>query len=280
MKHIGENFAAFLRFVLLFFLISCTSSTVDQTTNYSDSSVIAEDSLLSIKALTGTLNIVLDDQGTRKDGYWLYINQTLMETGWTDGNNQQRVQLVLMPGEYEVEVAVARNIAQTIDCFPFVFMRQTVTVSQGEITNVPLTINVENCALAAAAYQPFQPDEEWYNSLLNKVKETDRAYGQNRVALALNQALNAFIIYPPVSDKVFIDLPEQYGGGREFNAAQIRKIVAWLLHELWDWFPSSPANMNDPVLSGFTELEKQVEAQKKEISGLNKIAEQLERRRE
>jgi hypothetical protein len=293
MKFTKNSFPVLLSYlvILLITLSRCNTTSKrnaaenhpDTVINHPETSINNADSSLSIKTLTGTLNIKpFTHEGNETSDYWIYIDQTLVEKQVLFNDVQESlnpVQLFLIPGEYKVEVAVYRRSAESEEeiCFPFSFTSKNVVLKAGEVTDIALPVDIDYEKCSVDKYEYKTPDNEWYNGLLEKVKEINTTWiNKNPVAHALNDVYIALLASPPLSNKVVIALPEEYGGWHEYDATQVRLIVRWIKHDIWDWFPSEPSDISEDVRKNFYQLEAAVKQIKGGIDTFNHIAEQLE----
>lgn len=243
-----------------------------------------------IRKLTGTLLITPSWDGGDfdvKTNYWLYVNSHIVATKPSPRDapsSLQPFEILLVPGEYKLEVAIPAPFAESIINFPFNFRAQNIIVEPGKIRKI--TVNVAylmNTRLNPHPSRIVSGDmtwEEWYDKVVEKVNGLIKEYKQDQAFLALNDVFIAFQQSPPLSPVVYINLPEQYGGGREYDARQIRKIVTWLrrksISECCSLDPSFQDRMPTTIRQKFEQLKIQVSLHKESIEQFNNIAVKLE----
>ena len=160
----------------------------------------------------------------------------------------KRLDYVLIPGEYLVELAVESRLVHESDRAensPFTFCKHKVKIEAGKTTN--LNLNVPRMLTktpvwpetVAPAPQERSQLEEWYNGIYERVKnripELEKQYRNDRLVIALINCFNALLYRPPIYGNVYIDLPGEYGGSRYFDAAQVRIMVSFLKDKYASW---------------------------------------------
>jgi len=122
--------------------------------------------------------------------------------------------------------------------------------------------------------------EEWYNIVAERLNEAIEEYQKDPTVSAINDVFTALQQSPPVRPVVYIDLPKEYGSGREYDARQVREIVAWLTRKTFDRFrPLQPDFLNrmpTNIRQRYEQLKTQVSHHKESIEQFNNIAVKLE----
>jgi hypothetical protein len=259
-------------------VVSACNNQDKQVAAKADSLDVPKDTTLNIRTLTGELEIkpVVNNQPEASE-YWIYIDQTLVHKSGDEKNDLYGLRLV--PGEYTAEIAVRKYPESTGQvCFPFEFISKKIVITAGEKTSISLPAeNSYGAGEIRPDYSTTSPDEYWYNNLSGKLFELDTTWYKKPAAVALNDVNIALSVSPPLSDKVFINLPKEYGAGRQFDAVQVRLLIDWLKHDLWDWFPAAPYEMPDYIRQKYDYLENLVGREKAAIDRLNEIAIKLEK---
>lgn len=237
-----------------------------------------------VRPLVGTLAIHPPDS-TAVSEWWLYVNGQVVAAG---GDARQGTMdagalvIVVVPGEYEVGVVVARPAAE--DVYPLEWGARRVTVGAGDSVPVaPETAGPVTWTAPADSSLPYLPTGEWITWLYARVVRTYNQTRRDPVFAALNDAAARLGASPPATPGVFVDLPEALGGNRELDAAQVRILVDWLERVRWSWFDRvlPDAGITVDQLSGaeratYGDIEENVRKAKAEIENLGRIAEQLE----
>ena len=250
----------------------------------------AKDGTADIRKLTGTLLITPSWDGGDYDvktNYWLYINSQIMATKPSprdDPSSLQPFEILLVPGEYTLEVAIPAPFAEGVHNFPFNFRAQKIIVEPGKIRRIEVDVGyLMNTRTNVRSTRLIDGDmtwEEWYDKAVEKVNEWIKEYQQDQTFLAINDVFIALQQSPPLSPVVYVNLPEHYGGGREYNARQIRKIVTWLRRKSLSWGWSLDSSFRDSmpttIRQKYEQLETQVSQHEDSIERFNNIAEKLE----
>lgn len=249
---------------------------------------LADDSTANIRTLAGTLSVSLTySDGEEFNGsYWLYVDGQLVakKTPLQEGPSPlSAFEILLVPGEYAVELAT-KGVTEGAINFPLYFLEsQIVKIDGGEIIEVKfLTYHVleSTWALSRTHTGPWR---QWIEGLSKSVEDKITDYQASPVVQALYDVYNAFQQSPPLRPVVYINLPETYHGPREYDAYQVKLIVAWLVRYFWIWYPlpghNQPENLNsmpDSIRVMFGPLSAEVQRHIKIIEKLDNIAVKLE----
>ena len=150
----------------------------------------------------------------------------------------------LVPGEYFVEVAredwvFDESMENILMTFPFYFRSEKVHIYAGTTTRLPVLLNITQ---TEASRRQLVDNEligttftEKTERLIERFERTTSKYQGDLALRAINGVYTAFQRSPPLRSVVFIDLPEEYGGGREFDAEQVRTLIHWIARKYWSW---------------------------------------------
>lgn len=269
-------------FCLLFFAITAffIPSCKNTGTDTGDENVIKSEPVndsLQLRNLTGVLSVSpVETSGSRTD-YWIYVNGTLIEknTAVSGAGSLKPVDITLLPGEYNLEV-LNRSFG-----YPFHRTKKTAMVKAGETTNVTMDISYYNGGAVSLRFSTLDGGtwEEWLNDLRKNVKVAQDSISYAAIVTTLNETRYALASSPPQSKAVFINLPEEYGGGREYDSEQVRKIIEWIKTEYVHWFPikTNYPQMPTEVIAQFDQLDAVMTNLKKYVEGLNSIADKLDK---
>jgi len=210
---------------------------------------------VDVKTLLGTLSVhpVLD-QHANSSRYWVYVDGRIVATKadpQSGSGSLQATDILLLPGEYNVEVAVTLpNPEQAGSTFPFAFRLEKVTVAAGQVKSVRLSVEAANYD-QPTALSPFDtPSSEWFDSWLKRVNSEIQSFQKDQTQIALMDVLSALQQSEPVRPTVYVNLSTDKGGGREFDAEQIRLIIAWLKNYRNDPLSPLPAEFVDRMPEG------------------------------
>ena len=131
-------------------------------------------------------------------------------------------------------------------------------------------------ALAAAAAVPSQ---KLIADMRSEFEATVKAYNGDAVSTALNQVLQSLLQTPPGKPRIYVNLPESVGGGREFDIQQINLII----DELDAEYKFAPIEANSPLYTApaptpdlAKTLSLQIDKHNKQIDNLRQISRALE----
>jgi hypothetical protein len=239
----------------------------------------------------------LDEDGVvarlSKDYVVLYIkNDTVLDKLY------KRVDYKLFPGEYLVELAVeSRDVPAPprAENSPFTFRKHKIKIEAGKTTNLnlkvprisPTLITVMPALKTLKAPRERYRQVKLYQDYVKRVekyfKKLREQYKRDRLVIALKNCYAAFKVSPPVYRSVYIDLSEEYGGSRDFDAVQVRLIVSFLKDKYsprpgW-WIPSLRIGFDEDIAEGFYQIFDYNSSFLKDLSldELNEIAEMLEK---
>jgi hypothetical protein len=188
---------------------------------------------VDVKTLLGTLSVRPTlPQHASSSRYWVYVDGRIVDTKAaieSGSGSPQSTDILLLPGEYNVEVGVTLpNTEQAGSTFPFAFRTQKITVEAGQVESVRLSVEATDYDPPTALSPFITTGWEWFDSWVNRVDSEIQSFQKDQTQIALLEVFNALQQSEPVRPVVYINLPADNGGGREFDAEQIRLITAWL----------------------------------------------------
>lgn len=260
--------------IFLWTLLICAGCAPDPSQETSTEESNGE-SRLSLLPLTGTLIVkpIMNVDETSED-YWIYIDRVLVQAGHF---SMEPFQVQLLPGHYSVEVAISDNSSINID-FPFTFQSSEARVVAEDTATVELVIDQRSAESVALGFLSYSYDtwDDWYNRLRSRTNATLTDLQSHKVILALNDVMTI----QPLNNSIYLNLPDAYGGGREFDSRQVRIIVEWLQIEAWSWFPDLPYGAPEEVSRAYGDLSSVVGQSKNAIAQYSHIAQKLEQVRD
>jgi len=223
--------------------------------------------------------------GSNTSAYWVYINQHIVAVKPDPAEDRESLSPMsfnLFPKDYTVEIATMVPDEKTND-FPIVFSSYYVSVEPGQTTSISVAIGVPISQGARTTTGMTEQDAsvEYLKELFGSVNKRLEEYRADPAALAVQDAYIALAQSPPVTAVVYINMPDEYGGGREYDPVQVRAIVSWLDFKFWGWFDaaafrSEPSRIPEALRPQFDELASQVQQLRLSIRNYNRIAEKLE----
>jgi hypothetical protein len=205
---------------------------------------------VDVKTLLGTLSVrpALDQQA-QSSRYWVYVDGRLVDTKAkpeSGAGSLQTTEILLLPGEYNVEVGVTLPFPENAGTtFPFAFRSQSVTVAAGKVKSVRLSVAAVDYGPLTALTAFVTPSWEWFDSWVRRVDSEIQAFQKDQTQIALMEVFSALQQTEPVRPVVYINLPAEKGGGREFDAEQIRLLIAWLKNYRSDPLSPLPSDFVD-----------------------------------
>ncbi len=206
---------------------------------------------VDIKTLLGTLSVrpTLEQKADSSPRYWIYIDGRIVATRPnpdSDSNSLNAIDVLLVPGEYNVEVCVTvPNSEDSGSTFPFAFRSKKIRVAAGQVESLPLSVEAKSYD-EPTALSPFDtPSWEWFEPWVKRVESEVQSFQKDPIHLALLEVLNALQQSDPVRPAVYVNLPAERGGGREFDAQQLRLMIAWLKRYRSDPLSPLPADFVD-----------------------------------
>jgi hypothetical protein len=131
--------------------------------------------------------------------------------------------LPIAPGTYEVAV-MAR--AMTDESYPFSLVQTKAQVVGGQTSDVMMTFP-RNYNIGPVSAPP-RAAIGCSTAAADELRDIQQRYSADRLARALQQLEAAFGYNPPQQPTAILDLPEAWGGAREYSAAQIDDMVSSL----------------------------------------------------
>lgn len=241
---------------------------------------------LEIKKLMGTMLIKPTiKKFENASNYWIYVNGRIVFKKVSPKDDQSSLdplEILLVPGEYTVEVAVNALSSLTAYDFPIYFRTQQVVIEAGKVAEVE--IDVEGARPRWVGYPSLSYKNKTWVELLeimeDSFKNSTEECQKDPVLLAINEVYRALQQSPPLLSVVYVDMPDYCGNGREFDAQQIRLIVDWLKEKHWRWLPSSnnkPKNRMPGYLSyRYNQIMSKVSSYIRDIDHYKKIARKLD----
>lgn len=187
------------------------------------------------------------------------------------GKLYKRLDYVLIPGEYIVEIAAESRFVHESDRAmnsPFTFIKHKVKIEAGKKTT--LDLKLPRILLKKEAVLP------------EKVSPTSQTEHENiekdRLVKALINCYNVLQYRPPIYRNLYIDLPKEYGGSRYFDATQVRIMVDFLKNKYVVW-PEKLSNSNSVryYSSGYSKQCEYLEDLNSKLDMLYEIGEKLEK---
>jgi len=200
---------------------------------------------VDMKTLLGTLSVrAVTKEAEDASRYWLYIEGRIVaKKEAPQSTSSPPIDILLVPGEYNVEVGVTHGKLTNSDySFPLAFRGQKIRIDAGKITRIQLSVKAESSSLPTMVSPLAEPSWDWFNAWVKKVDEQLKLFQKDPVHLAVLECFKALQQYPPVHPAVYIKLPPENGGGREFDADQVKLIVAWLKRYRSDTLSPLPAD--------------------------------------
>ena len=234
---------------------------------------------LSLRHLTGTVTIVPVSKSQSRPDYWVYLNGNIVDKNISTDNASgalRKTDLVLLPGQYKVEVVVANGLG-----FPYSVRKQEIAVSAGENKSIKMDISNEYGGMGSLLFS--MPEslawDEWIEALRKNVVAAQDTFRTSAIINALNSTYYNLANSPPQSKNVFISLPEEYCGAREYDAVQVRRIIAWIKEEYVNWFlpKTNYPNMPSEIELQYDRLQSVMTALSKYCDDLNKMADKLDK---
>jgi len=131
----------------------------------------------------------------------------------------------LAPGKYVVELVTR---AVNVKGFPFGVARLETQVAAGRIEEMEFGIPVgtDETRIVPAIGRPYglTPDKQ-LEYLQNDFNRTVLEYEKLPIVAVLNQIQLNLSLTPPIRAKVFANLPDSMGGGRELDVRQLSVII-------------------------------------------------------
>jgi hypothetical protein len=205
---------------------------------------------VDIKTLLGTLSFKPQlSERTNTSRYWLYVDGRIVATRVSpssDSNSLNAIEILLVPGEYKVEVGVTTPDAENSRAtFPFVFRSQRVQIVAGQSKRVELNVEAASYDDLVAVFPFVEPSSEWFEAWVKRVDDQIQAFQKDPTQQAILDVYNMLKESPPVRPSVYINLPAERGGGREFDAEEVRLMVGWLKRYRSDTLAPLPAPFVD-----------------------------------
>jgi hypothetical protein len=234
---------------------------------------------LSLRHLTGTVTIVPVSKSQSPQDYWLYLNGNIVDKYISNGNASgalKKTDLVLLPGQYKVEVVVVNGLG-----FPYSVRKEEIAVSAGENKSIKMNVSNEYGGMASLLFS--MPEsvswDEWIEALRKNVVAAQDTFRTSAIINTFNRTYYNLANSPPQSKNVYISLPEEYCGAREYDAVQIRKIIAWIKEEYINWFlpKRNYPNMPSEIELQYDRLQSVMTALENYCNDLNKIADKLDK---
>lgn len=197
----------------------------------------------TMESVVGTLSITPTLEDTKDaTNYWIYVNGRIVatrESPQDDPSSLDTFSILLVPGEYTVEVAVPATLGVNNSNFPLEFRKQKVKVEAGKLAEAKIDVKYSS-ELAMNMGWGGKTGEtwgEWYARLLKEVEDTMKNFQQDPAVIAIKDVYVALQQSPPLRPVVYINMLESCYGGREYDAQQVSRIVDWLKITYWSWFP-------------------------------------------
>ena len=234
---------------------------------------------LSLRHLTGTVTIVPVSKSQRTPDYWVYLNGNIVDKYISNENATgalKKTDLVLLPGQYKVEVVVVNGYG-----FCYSVRKEEIAVSAGE--NKSIEMNISN--QYGVGYSMFGSMlsggswDAWIEDLRKSVVMAQDTFRTGAIINALSRTNYNLANSPPQSKNVYISFPEEYCGAREYDAVQVRKIIAWIKEEYINWFQPKTTypNMPSEIELQYDRLQSVMTALENYCNDLNKIADKLDK---
>lgn len=240
---------------------------------------------VDVKTLLGTLSIrPAGPPQPTSSRYWVYIDGRIVDTkaaAESGSGSPQGTDILLLPGEYNVEVGVTLPNPETAgSTFPFAFRAQKITVEAGQVTSVRLSVEARDYDSPTALSPFITTSWEWFDSWVSRVDSEIQSFQKDQTQIALLEVFNALQQSEPVRPAVYINLSADRGGGREFDAEQIRLIIGWLKNYRSD--PLSPLpgevvnRMPADIRARYDQVENAITTYYKYLDQFEAIAKKLE----
>ena len=277
MKGVNILPATFKIIIIVSVLLSCRNRNHTSAKTETDSSFFSQDDtstkFLDLKAVTGKLKLTYTSQQNNQPfDFWIYINEVLkFKSNTASSNGTGMIETNLLPGKYSIEIAVENMPSSGLMfCFPFEFTTQEVEIKGGESTevNLPVAASVSNCTFLYNNSIDYN-DRNWYPAALQKIDDISQQWRFRPIASELYTTYVALESNPPHSNKIFINLPVEYGGGREFEANQVRLLIEFIKHDLWDWLGPGPLYEDD--LEKYSQVEKLIKSIRSSTLGVGML---------
>ena len=196
------------------------------------------------------------------------------------GSLFQDVVIKLAPGNYSIELMVKSTRGE----FPFAVTKSKFEIqleagdTQTAVLGLPpdwSTISPAAAALAA----PGPPTQETATQLQHILQNNTQRYEQDPIVRALDDVERNFSYTPPLGPTVYVELPEDAGGPRELDAAQIEATINAITatHEYYldpserDKWQAAGSNYS----AFYDQFTSEVEAYNKSIESLKFIVDKL-----
>jgi hypothetical protein len=258
-----------------FWLLCCRSAQED-----------AHGASPTIRKITGTLVIdVSDDAGNPAQAHWLYINRRIVAARGApsaDPTALKPFQIILVPGEYAVELWSGTPLKDVTDAFPFALESKSVVIAAGQTANLEFALQGAGFEVGLNIPPSGNTWREVMSALDKEVQARSARYRSDPSVVAMTDVYVALQQSPPMLPTVYIALPTGVGGGREFDAQEVRLLVRWLKNEYWDWWPVSlPVERMPPIVRAqYDQLNQNVEQYiSSAVDDLNRIADKLDQAR-
>lgn len=183
--------------------------------------------------------------------------------------------LRLAPGTYKVEL-MTRAIQEKL---PFAFATVQQTIEAGKTATIEFGFPkfTNESLLAYAASAAFSgTHREVLDSVLSRLTEIRKRYGEDPVVAPLEKVLNNLAYSPPSRPTTYVDFPESMGGGREMDSRQINYIVDRLARDYKFYDDGAVARASDANPAFANLLTQEIDDYNKQVESCREIAKLLD----
>jgi hypothetical protein len=229
----------------------------------------------------GTLKLTLAhaDGEYGSPGYTIYMDGRILARfdGEAPSRRQNPRRLRLPAGRHRVDAAITLGTRPMDVHFPFRFRSAEVVVPAGGVAAVTLDVQTGyEGAMALSGYPEEGPSASWFEGWLQSVRETRGRVSEDPVAAALMEAGHRSDWPASAKGRVWLELPQDFGGAREYDADQVRMIAAWLQRYHWSWASRLPDDfvrrMSGEMRAEYESVLEQIEREKAFLAELADVA--------
>lgn len=239
---------------------------------------------VDIKTLLGTLSFAPKLESRENSSrYWLYVDGRIVTTRASPESHAESlkpVEVLLVPGEYNVEVGTTTPDGDDSgSTFPFEFRSQKVTIQAGHVSRVSLSVEPMRYGEPTPIFALVDPSSEWFEAWVRRVDSEIQAFQKDATQQAFLDVFNALRQSPPARASVYINLPAEKGGGREFDADEVRLMVGWLKRHRSRTLSALPADfvarMPDDMRLRYDQVLKAINSYQDYVAQFEEIATKL-----